>query len=97
MTDQDVRTAFEVVGRCEEDSNETLAFRDLAGKAALNGIGKLEAVETVHRKVPLTKKGGTAQFSLSLAWKVQSTVPHLSPGGPELKKSSYSSQTTTVP
>ena len=64
--------------RCDDGSDETLTSKNLAEKATLKGIGKLEAIETVHLKFALTKKFGTAKFHFSRAWTVPSIVQHLS-------------------
>lgn len=56
MNVQDVRTNLEVVVCCKDGSEETLAYKDLAEKAALNSIGKLEAIEAVHLKIAIIKK-----------------------------------------
>ena len=85
MTVQDVRTTLDVVGRCDDGSDETLASKELAEKAVLKGIGKLEAIETVHLRVALTRKEETAGFAFSRAWTVPSTVLNLSSGRLALK------------
>lgn len=86
MTIQDVRTALDVVGRCDHGSDETLASKELAEKAIINGTGKLEAILNVSLEVVLTKKGETAELPSSRAWTLPSTIFQLSPGRRVLKK-----------
>lgn len=67
MTIQDVRTTLDIVGHCNDGSNETLASKEYAEKATFKGIGKLEAIPTVSLKVELTKKCETADSHFSRA------------------------------
>lgn len=85
MTVQDVRTTFNVVGRRVDGSDETLSSKKLHEKAVLKCIEKFEAMETVHLKIALTKKGETAQFPFFGAWTLPSTVFHRSSGSLGLK------------
>lgn len=85
MTIHDVRKTLNVFGRCDDGSDETLAYKELAEKSSLKNIGKLDAIETVRLKVALTKKDETTQFPFSRAWTVPSTVLHLSSGRLALK------------
>jgi len=89
MTVQDTRASLGVIGRCEDGSDETLVSKEIAEKAVLQGIGKLEAVATVRLEVALKKKGSKATFPFSRAWTVPSTVLHLSSGRLALKNITF--------
>ena len=85
MTVQDIRTSLDIIGRCDDGSDETLASKEVAEKATLQGIGKLESIETVRLEVALKKEGQKATFPFSRAWTVPTTVLHLSSGRLALK------------
>lgn len=56
MTVRDCQASLDLLGRCDDGADETLASKEIAEKAVLHGIGKLEAIETVSLKVSLKKK-----------------------------------------
>lgn len=85
LTIQNVQATLNVVKRCDDGSDETLASKELVEKAALWGIDKLKTNSTVSLKVALTKKSASAEFFFSRAWTVPSTILHLFPGRLALK------------
>lgn len=54
MTVLEIRTTLDVVGRCENGSDETLNSKELAEKAAFNGTERQEVTKTFHVKVDLS-------------------------------------------
>lgn len=86
MTISDCNVSLDTTGRCDDGSDENIASSELAESAAIKGIGKIEAIDTVHLEVALTKKDTTKHpYSFSRAWSVPVTVLHLNSGRLALK------------
>lgn len=58
-------------------------------EGALKGIGKLDAIGSVHVKISVTKESETASFTLSRVWTIPGTVLHLYPGRLALQNSKF--------
>lgn len=91
MTVQDNSTSLDITGRCDDGSDVSLASKEVAEKAVLQGIGKFESIKTVNLEVALKKtgEGPPVKFPFSRAWTVPSTVLHLSAGQMALKNIRY--------
>lgn len=56
VTISDCNVSQGTTGRCENGSDEKIASSELAERAAIKGIGKIEAIDNVHLEVALTQK-----------------------------------------
>lgn len=81
MTISDHKASLEVTGRCDDGSGENTASSELDKRAVINGIGKIEAIDTVHIEVALTKQDEPpAKYSFSKPSSVPIKVMHLNSG-----------------
>lgn len=80
MTVSNVTFSLDVVGRCDDGSDETITNPKVAENAVLNGIGRLELIRTVRLKVAFRNKSESVIYMLSRAWTVLSTIHHLPVG-----------------
>lgn len=89
MTISDVKSSLDVIGRCDEGSDENIANPTVAEQAVLKGMGSLRNIDTVQLKVALKKKEESAVYMFSHSCTVPRTVLHLSPGKLALKNISF--------
>ena len=90
MTLSDGKTQLDTKGRCDDGSDENIASPSVAERAAVMGIGKIEAIKTVRLEVALTKKDTTPQsYEFSRSWSVPATVLNLNSGRLALKNIRY--------
>ena len=86
MTVTDLKSTLDFIGRCDDGSDENLATPPVAERAALKGIGEIQAIDTVRLQVALSQKDEEPRmYAFSRAWSVPTTVLNLSSGRLALK------------
>lgn len=85
MTVSGVMSSLDVVGQCDDSTDENITKLDVVDKAVIQDVVSIQSISKMRLKVALKKNDDSTECTFSRAWNVPSTVLHLSIGRLALK------------